>query len=45
MWAPFGGVKCLVGIETFANRNQHPRFEVLIALLLNVQDISDVALF
>ena len=47
MWTPFGSVKsvkCLMGKETFANRNRHPRFGVLIAVLLKVQGVSDVSL-
>lgn len=40
MCTPFGGVKCVTGIETFAN----PRFVVLRAVLLKFQGVSDVAL-
>jgi len=43
-WTPFGGVRCLTGIETFANCNWHPRFEALTAVLLKVQGVSDVSL-
>jgi len=43
MWTPFGGIKCLMGIEMFANCNRHTRFEFLVAVLPKVQDVSDVA--